>query len=73
MKNLWYFTRGYNVPRNFVPLPSYVYVAFTNPAMTRRIHEERDLAVRAIGRCVRALVVNNTCGRHQVAHWSSRR
>jgi hypothetical protein len=59
MKGLWYFTRGYNVPRNFVPLPPYVYTAFANPAMSRRIHEERDLAVHAIGRCVRALVVNN--------------
>jgi hypothetical protein len=59
MKNLWYFTRGYNEPRNFVPLPSYIFVAFANPAMSRRIHEERDLAVHAISRCVKALVVNN--------------
>ena len=41
-----------------MPFPSYVCVAFTNPEMTRRIREERDLAVRVIGRCVEALVVN---------------
>jgi hypothetical protein len=56
MKNLWYCTKGYTEPRK--SLPSYVYVAFTNPEMTRRIHEDRDLAVRAKGRCVEALVVN---------------
>jgi hypothetical protein len=58
MKNLWHFTRGYNERGNSVPLPSYVCIAFTNPEMTRRIREERDLAVRVIGRCVEALVVN---------------
>ena len=57
MKNLW--QRGYNDARNSVPLPSYICTAFANPAMSRRIHEERDLAVHAIGRCVKALVVNN--------------
>ena len=57
-KNLWYFTKGYNEGRNSVPLPSYVCVAFTNPEIHRRIHEERDLAVRAKGHCVEALVVN---------------
>ena len=58
MKNLWYFTRGCNEARNSVPLPPYVCVAFTNPEMPRRVREERDLAVRAIGHCVEALVVN---------------
>jgi hypothetical protein len=58
MKNLWDFTRQYNEPGNSVPLPSYVCIAFTNPEMTRRIREQRDLAVRVIGRCVEALVVN---------------
>jgi hypothetical protein len=58
MKNLWHFTREYNAPWSSV-LPSYVYIAFTNPEMTRRIREERDLSVRVIGRCVEALVVNN--------------
>ena len=58
MKNLWEFTRGYNAPGNSVPLPSFLCIAFTNSEMTRRIQEERDLAVRVIGRCVEALVVN---------------
>ena len=48
----------YNERGNSVPLPSYVCIAFTNPEMTRRIHEECDLAVRVIGCCVEALVVN---------------
>ncbi len=58
MKNLWDFTREYNERGNSVPLPSYVCIAFTNPEMTRRIREQRDLAVRVIGRCIEALVVN---------------
>ena len=58
MKNLWNFTREYNEPWSSVPLPSYVRIAFTNPEMTRRIREERDLVVRVIGRCVEALIVN---------------
>ncbi|KAH9056367.1 hypothetical protein EDB87DRAFT_1238862 [Lactarius vividus] len=52
LKILWYFGRAYNEPGNSVPLPSYVFIAFTNPEMTRRIRKQRDLAVRVIGRCV---------------------
>ena len=63
MENLWRFTKVCNEPRNepevSEPLPSYVCIAFANPEMTRRIREERDLAVRVIGRCVEAFVVNN--------------
>ncbi|KAH9031425.1 hypothetical protein EDB83DRAFT_1843985 [Lactarius deliciosus] len=58
LKILWYFGRAYNEPGNSVPLPSYVFIAFTNPEMTRRIRMQRDLAVRVIGRYVRSLVVN---------------
>ncbi len=58
MMNLWHFTREFTEPRNSVPLPSYVCIAFANPEMTRRIREERDLTVRVIGRCVEALVLN---------------
>ena len=60
MKNLWDFTRQFNKPGNseLVPLPPYFPIAFTNPEMTRRIREERDLAVRVAGRCLEALVVN---------------
>ena len=58
MKTLWSFTIAYNEPWNHsVTLPSYVYITFTNPEMTRRIHEQRDPAVRVTGRCVEALIV----------------
>jgi hypothetical protein len=57
MKNLWFFTRKYN-KSSTVPLPSYLSVSFANPEMNRRICEERDIAVRVLGRCVEALVVN---------------
>src|ERR1700677_1502483 len=59
MKTLWSFTIAYNEPWDSVTLPSYVCTTFTNPEMTRRIHEQRDLAVRVIGRCVEALIVKN--------------
>lgn len=58
MRILWPFARKYNEPWNSAHLPSYVCISFINPEMTRRIREERDLAVRVIGRCVEALVVN---------------
>src|ERR1700677_2527717 len=58
MKSLWHFTRGHSERGNSVPLPPFVCVAFTNPEMTHRIRKQRDLAVRVIGRCVEALVVN---------------
>jgi hypothetical protein len=58
MKDLWNFTRDYIERGNLVPLPSYVWVAFTNPEMIRRLREERDKALHMIGRCVEALIVN---------------
>jgi hypothetical protein len=58
MKNLWHFAREYNERGNSLPLPTYFWSAFTNPEMTRRICEQRGLAIRLIGRCVGALVVN---------------
>ena len=58
MKNLWYFTRKYNTYESTVPLPSSVYVAFTNSEMIRRIRKQHDPAVRAIGCCIGALIVN---------------
>lgn len=60
MKKLWSFTRNYATlrPSNTVLFPPYICVAFANSEMTRRICEERDLAVRAIGRCIEALVVD---------------
>ena len=61
VKNLWHFTREYNNPKGSVPLPSYVPIAFTNPVMIplSHIHKDADLAVRVIGRCIKALIVNN--------------
>jgi len=58
LNGLWYFGRTFNQLGNSVPLPFYVRIAFTNPEMTRRIREQRDPAVRVIGRCAEALVVN---------------
>src|ERR1700744_1545644 len=58
MKNLWHFAREYNERGDSVPLPSYICIAFTNPELTRRIRKQHDLAVRVIGRCVEALVIN---------------
>jgi len=58
LKGLWHFGQAFNQLGNSVPLPSYVRIAFTNPEMTRRIREQRDLTVHVIGRCVEALVVN---------------
>ncbi len=58
LEGLWNVVRAFNERGNSVPLPSYVYVAFTNSVMTRRIREQSDPAVRVIGRCVEALVVN---------------
>lgn len=56
--NLWHFTSRHSEPGSATPLPSYVYIAFTNPEMSRRIREQRDLTVHAIGRGIGALVVN---------------
>jgi hypothetical protein len=58
MQKIWYFMRWYNERGNSVPLPSYVCVTFINPEMSRRIRKQRDLALREMGRCVGALVVN---------------
>ena len=58
MRILWPFAKEYNEPWNSAHLPSYVCISFLNPEMTRRIREERDPAVRVIGRCVEALVIN---------------
>src|SRR6266702_244839 len=57
-KNLCHFTSEYNERGNSASLPSYICIAFTNPEMTRRIHQDPNLAARMIGRCVEALVVN---------------
>jgi hypothetical protein len=58
LKGLWYFGRTFNQLGNSTPFPSFNSFALTNPEMIRRIHEQHDLTVRVIGRCVQALVVN---------------
>ena len=58
MRSLWTVVRASDEPENSTPLPSYVYGAFANPEMTRRIHQDTDLTIGVIGRCVEALVVN---------------
>ncbi|KAH9059675.1 hypothetical protein EDB87DRAFT_754432 [Lactarius vividus] len=58
LKGMWNLVRASNERRNSMPLPPYVYGAFTNPEMTRRIHQATDLTASVIGRCVEALVVN---------------
>ncbi|KAH9021075.1 hypothetical protein EDB84DRAFT_548489 [Lactarius hengduanensis] len=42
-----------------MPSPSDLHTTFSHPEMIRGIYEHQDPAVRAIGRCVGALVVNN--------------
>ena len=58
LKGLWYFGRAFNKLGNSAPLLSYIGIVFSNPEMAGRIREQRDLSVRVIGNCVRALVVN---------------
>ncbi len=58
LKNLWDFTRVYIERGNSIPLPSYIYIAFTHPDITYRIRERYDHAIYVIRRCVEALVVD---------------
>ena len=57
LKNLWHFTRMLIEHGNSIPMPSYVYIAFTHQSITRRILEKDDIAARVISCCVGALVV----------------
>ena len=58
LKRLPYFELASNQLEKSVALLSYICVTFTHPEMTRRTSEQRDLDLRVVGRCVRALVVN---------------
>ena len=58
LKRLWLFGRWFNQRGNSAPLPTDIRIAFSNPEMNRRILENKDITLRAIGRCVGALVVN---------------
>ena len=57
LKNMWYFTRAYIEQGNSVPLPSYIYIAFTHPGVTHCILEKGGPSALVIRRCVGALVV----------------
>ena len=58
LKRLWLFGREFNQRGNLSPLPTDIRVAFSNPEMIRHILENKDMSLRALGRCVGALVVN---------------
>jgi hypothetical protein len=58
LNSLWNFVKASNERENSAPLPSYVYVAFTNSVMAQGIREHHDLTVRVLGRCVGALVAS---------------
>src|SRR6266404_1811856 len=58
LKSLWDFMREHNERGTSLPLPSYVYVAFTNPAMAHPKPRHSDLTCRVMIHCIRALVVN---------------
>ena len=58
LKALWCFGRTFNQVETSMPLPSFSRVTLTDPDMIRHIHEQHDLTVRVLGRCVEALAVN---------------
>jgi len=58
LKGLWHFGRVFNQIEHSARLPSFISAASSSPEMTSHIREHPDLAVRVIGHCVRALVVN---------------
>ena len=58
MKNLWHFTRLRIESGDSVELPSYLYVSFTHPRITRFILEIGDITAHMVRRCVGALIIN---------------
>lgn len=58
LKSLWDVVRASNEHWHPVQFPSYVYDAFTNSGMARRIYQDADPTTTVIGRCVGALLVN---------------
>ncbi|KAH8993891.1 hypothetical protein EDB86DRAFT_1317031 [Lactarius hatsudake] len=59
LKRLWFTGRAFNQGGKSLPSPSDLHITFSHPEIIRGIYEHQDPAVRAIGRCVGALVVNN--------------
>jgi hypothetical protein len=59
LMNLWHFARAYIEHGNSVPLPSYIFIAFTHPRITHLISGQGgDIAPQVIRHCLGALVVN---------------
>ena len=58
LKNLWQFTRLRIESGDSTPLPSYLYIAFSHPRITRFILEKGNLTARVTRRCVGALIVH---------------
>ncbi|KAN0137324.1 hypothetical protein V8E53_004769 [Lactarius tabidus] len=58
MKHLWTFTRECIERGNSISFPLYIFVAFTQPRITRCIFERGDVAAHVTSHCVGALVVN---------------
>jgi hypothetical protein len=54
---LWYFGRAYNQPGVSQPLPSY-FLNSLIPEISRRVQTEEDSALRVMGRCVVAMIIN---------------
>src|SRR6266404_3489289 len=57
LKNLWDFVRAHSERGTSLPLPSYVFVAFTNPAMAHPKSRHPDLTSRVMIHCIGALAV----------------
>ena len=56
LKNLWHFTRSRIESGH--PIPSYLYVSFSHPRVTRFILEKGDITAQEIRRCVGALIIH---------------
>src|SRR6266404_7374976 len=57
LKNLWGFMREHSERGTSLPLPSYVFVAFANPAMAHPKSRHPDLTSRVMIHCIGALAV----------------
>ena len=58
LMNLWHFTRLRIESGDSIPLPSYLYVSFSHPRVTRFILEKGDITAHVIRRCIGALIIN---------------
>ena len=58
LKNLWHFTRLRIESGDSIPLPSYLYVFFSHPRVTRFIIWKGDITAHVIRRCFGALIIH---------------